>query len=91
MKLTQKLIFSSYNCIAKWLTDHDTCPECNSRSLKSDIRQIRARNLRAVDNSNEEILKREIEELKVEMAKTKVENQKLKSQNQILSILGLRI
>jgi len=78
-----------YNCIAKWLTDHDTCPECNARSLKTDIRQIRARNLRAVDNSNEEILKREIEELKVEMAKTKVENQKLKSQNQILSILGI--
>ena len=80
------------------MTDHDRCPECNAQTLKTDIRKIRARNLRAVDNSNEEILNREIgnikvnlKELKVEMTKIKVENEKLeklKRQYQILA-LGL--
>ena len=77
-----------YSCIHKWLQDHDRCPECNAITLQRDIRQIRARNLKVIDNTNEEILKREIKELKEENSKLKLENTKLASQNQLLFIGG---
>lgn len=76
-----------YKCIYEWLTNNDRCPECNATSNRKDIRAIRARNLKALDNSNEESLKREINEYKEKIKDLEAKNTRLKSQNQILSIV----
>ena len=76
------------SCIYKWLQDHDRCPECNAISAQADIRLIRARNLKVIDNTNEEILKREIKELKEANQVLKAENARLASQNQLLFVGG---
>jgi hypothetical protein len=52
-----------FKCIQRWLSQASTCPECNKPSKAADIRKIRARNLTAVDNSNEVSLRREMETL----------------------------
>ena len=57
-------------------------------SKSGDIRQIRARNLTAIDNSNEVILKREMDELKDDNKKLKDENSKLIKVNNTLYIWG---
>ena len=77
-----------YKCIYEWLTGNDRCPECNATSNRKDIRPIRARNLKALDNSNEEGLKREIKDLKNKIKIIEEKNTKLKSQNQVLSIVS---
>ena len=76
------------SCINKWLQDHDRCPECNAISAQTDIRLIRARNLKVIDNTNEEIFKREIKELKTANHKLTEENARLASQNQLLFVGG---
>ena len=54
-----------HSCITQWLRNGQTCPVCNHSTTAADIRLIRARNLTAIDNSNEVILRREVDELKV--------------------------
>ncbi|CAG5081757.1 Oidioi.mRNA.OKI2018_I69.PAR.g9954.t1.cds [Oikopleura dioica] len=50
------------SCVKTWLANSPRCPECNDHALLDDIRIIRAKTISAVDNSNETILRRELEE-----------------------------
>ncbi|CBY24918.1 unnamed protein product [Oikopleura dioica] len=51
-----------HSCVKTWLISSPRCPECNDHALLDDIRIIRAKTISAVDNSNETILRRELEE-----------------------------
>ena len=51
-----------HSCVKTWLINSPRCPECNDQALLEDIRIIRAKTISAVDNSNETILRRELDE-----------------------------
>ena len=51
-----------HSCVKTWLANSPRCPECNDHALLDDIRIIRAKTISAVDNSNETILRRELDE-----------------------------
>ena len=80
-----------YECIHRWLSQATTCPECNQPAKQADIRQIRARNLTAVDNSNELILRREMETLSTKNKQLLAENEKLRKINNVLFLIGKNI
>ncbi|XP_063053426.1 E3 ubiquitin-protein ligase RFWD3 [Engraulis encrasicolus] len=51
-----------HTCIKRWLrSDGAKCPQCNQKCKKSDIVLLYARKLRAVDNTEEQTLKRSLE------------------------------
>ncbi|KAM6972961.1 E3 ubiquitin-protein ligase rfwd3.S [Aplochiton taeniatus] len=53
-----------YNCINKWVKSQGQsakCPQCNKKAKRSDIVLLYARKLKALDNSEQETLKRSLE------------------------------
>ncbi|XP_076122273.1 E3 ubiquitin-protein ligase rfwd3.L [Alosa pseudoharengus] len=52
-----------HTCINRWLRgDGAKCPQCNKKAKRTDIVLLYARKLRAVDNSEQETLKRSLEQ-----------------------------
>ncbi|XP_031420148.1 E3 ubiquitin-protein ligase RFWD3 isoform X2 [Clupea harengus] len=52
-----------YTCIDRWLRGEGSkCPQCNKKSKRTDIVLLYARKIRAVDNTEQETLKRSLEQ-----------------------------
>jgi len=62
-----------FSCVERWLSgrQNKSCPTCNARAKKSDIRGIYATTVTAIDNTETEELKRECLQLKNENIKLK--------------------
>lgn len=81
-----------YNCIHKWLRGaNGRCPQCNTKSKRSDIRKLYAKSLKAVDTAERDRALADLEKerearrlLEVEMAQTRLQYQM--TQRQVASL-----
>ncbi|XP_062402959.1 E3 ubiquitin-protein ligase RFWD3 [Sardina pilchardus] len=63
-----------YTCINRWLKgDGAKCPQCNKKAKRTDIVLLYARKLRAVDNTEQETLKRSLEQEQSQRRKAELE------------------
>lgn len=72
-----------YECINKWLAgsgQKGRCPQCNSLSSKKDVRKLYAKNVKVVDTTEKERLKKDLEKEREERRKIEVELETAKLQ-----------
>ncbi|XP_018515983.2 LOW QUALITY PROTEIN: E3 ubiquitin-protein ligase RFWD3 [Lates calcarifer] len=77
-----------YTCIQRWLKAQGTaakCPQCNKKAKRSDIVLLYAPKLRALDNSEQESLKKSLEREQSLRIKAELESAKCKLQLQTVN------
>uniref|UniRef100_A0AAY4CC06 RING-type E3 ubiquitin transferase n=1 Tax=Denticeps clupeoides TaxID=299321 RepID=A0AAY4CC06_9TELE len=75
-----------HTCIDRWLRGQgDKCPQCNKRAKRTDIVLLYARKVRALDNSEQESLKRSLEEEQSLRRKAELESAQYRLQLQVMN------
>eukprot|EP00070_Physeter_catodon_P020083 XP_023980655.1 E3 ubiquitin-protein ligase RFWD3 isoform X4 [Physeter catodon] len=75
-----------YKCISKWLKGQARkCPQCNKKAKHSDIVVLYARTLRALDASEQELMKSSLEEEQMLRKKAELESAQCRLQLQVLT------
>ncbi|XP_057390415.1 E3 ubiquitin-protein ligase RFWD3 isoform X3 [Balaenoptera acutorostrata] len=75
-----------YKCISKWLKGQARkCPQCNKKAKHSDIVVLYARTLRALDASEQELMKSSLEEEQTLRKKAELESAQCRLQLQVLT------
>ncbi|XP_003481836.1 E3 ubiquitin-protein ligase RFWD3 isoform X1 [Sus scrofa] len=75
-----------YKCISKWLKGQTRkCPQCNKKAKHSDIVVLYARNLRALDTSEQELMKSSLQKEQMLREKAELESAKCRLQLQVLT------
>ncbi|XP_034443276.1 E3 ubiquitin-protein ligase RFWD3 isoform X1 [Hippoglossus hippoglossus] len=77
-----------YTCIQRWLKAQGSaakCPQCNKKAKRSDIVLLYAPKLRALDNSEEESLKKSLEQEQSLRRKAELESAQYKLKLQVVT------
>ncbi|KAL4642105.1 E3 ubiquitin-protein ligase RFWD3 [Arapaima gigas] len=75
-----------FTCIDRWLKGQNAkCPQCNKKAKRSDIVLLYARKLRALDNSEQESMKRSLEQEQSLRRKAELESAQCRLQLQVLT------
>ncbi|KAI1904228.1 hypothetical protein AGOR_G00003510 [Albula goreensis] len=75
-----------FTCIDRWLRGQGAkCPQCNKKAKRSDIVLLYARKLQAVDNSEQESMKRSLEQEQLLRRKAELESAQCRLQLQVLT------
>ncbi|KAJ8252573.1 hypothetical protein COCON_G00218850 [Conger conger] len=75
-----------FKCIERWLRgDGAKCPQCNKKAKKSDIVPLYARKLRALDNSEQESMRRSLQLEHELRRKAELESAQCRLQLQVLT------
>ncbi|XP_028286732.1 E3 ubiquitin-protein ligase RFWD3 [Parambassis ranga] len=77
-----------HTCIQRWLKSQGTaakCPQCNKKAKRSDIVLLYAPKLRALDNSEQEGLKRSLEEEQALRRKAELESAQCRLKLQVVT------
>ncbi|KAJ8407924.1 hypothetical protein AAFF_G00269680 [Aldrovandia affinis] len=75
-----------FTCIDRWLRGQGArCPQCNKKAKRSDIVMLYARKLRAVDNSEQESMKRSLEQEQSLRRRAELESAQCRLQLQVLT------
>ncbi|KAL0968108.1 hypothetical protein UPYG_G00262510 [Umbra pygmaea] len=77
-----------YTCINRWVKSQGhgaKCPQCNKKAKRSDIVLLYARNLRAVDNLEEERMKRSLEQEQSRRRNAELESAQCRLQLQVMT------
>nr|XP_006641306.1 PREDICTED: E3 ubiquitin-protein ligase RFWD3 [Lepisosteus oculatus] len=75
-----------FTCIDRWLRGQGAkCPQCNKKAKRTDIVLLYARKLRAVDNSEQERMKRSLEQEQALRRKAELESAQCRLQLQVLT------
>ena len=61
------------SCIEKWLRQHGRCPQCNSKAAKRDIRILYVKSIQAIDTTEFESVKSELESTIITLQKSTLE------------------
>ncbi|XP_066570221.1 E3 ubiquitin-protein ligase rfwd3.S [Amia ocellicauda] len=75
-----------FTCIDRWLRGQGAkCPQCNKKAKRSDIVMLYARKLRALDNTEQERMKRCLEQEQNQRRKAELESAQCRLQLQVLT------
>ncbi|XP_034064383.1 E3 ubiquitin-protein ligase RFWD3 isoform X2 [Gymnodraco acuticeps] len=77
-----------FTCITRWLKAQGSaakCPQCNKKAKRSDIVLLYAPRLRALDNSEQEILKKSLEQEQSLRRKAELESAQYKLKLQVVT------
>ncbi|KAL3044427.1 hypothetical protein OYC64_012837 [Pagothenia borchgrevinki] len=77
-----------FTCITRWLKAQGSaakCPQCNKKAKRSDIVLLYAPKLRALDNSEQEILKKSLEQEQSLRRKAELESAQYKLKLQVVT------
>uniref|UniRef100_A0A8C9RBK1 RING-type E3 ubiquitin transferase n=1 Tax=Scleropages formosus TaxID=113540 RepID=A0A8C9RBK1_SCLFO len=75
-----------FTCIDRWLRGQNAkCPQCNKKAKRTDIVLLYARKLRALDNSEQEGMKRSLEQEQSLRRKAELESAQCRLQLQVLT------
>lgn len=77
-----------YTCIARWLKAQGSaakCPQCNKKAKRSDVVLLYAPRLRALDNSEQESLKKSLEQEQSLRRKAELESAEYKLKLQVVT------
>ncbi|KAJ8343376.1 hypothetical protein SKAU_G00307050 [Synaphobranchus kaupii] len=75
-----------FKCIDRWLRGQGAkCPQCNKKAKRSDIVTLFVRNLRVVDNIEQESMKRSLEQEQSLRRKVELESAQCRLQLQVLT------
>ncbi|XP_036391186.1 E3 ubiquitin-protein ligase RFWD3 [Megalops cyprinoides] len=75
-----------FTCIDRWLRGQGAkCPQCNKKAKRTDIVMLYARKLRALDNSEQESMKRSLEQEQTLRRKAELESAQCRLQLQVLT------
>ncbi|KAJ7998023.1 hypothetical protein DPEC_G00218240 [Dallia pectoralis] len=77
-----------HNCIERWVRSQGQaakCPQCNKKAKRSDIVLLYARKLKAVDNTDQERVKRSLEQEQSLRRKAELESAQCRLQLQVIT------
>ncbi|XP_057568878.1 E3 ubiquitin-protein ligase RFWD3 [Hippopotamus amphibius kiboko] len=75
-----------YKCISKWLKGQARkCPQCNKKAKQSDIVVLYARTLRALDTSEQELMKSSLQKEQMLRKKAELESAQCRLRLQVLT------
>ncbi|XP_036808249.1 E3 ubiquitin-protein ligase RFWD3 isoform X2 [Oncorhynchus mykiss] len=77
-----------YTCIARWVKGQGQgarCPQCNKKTKRTDIILLYARKLRALDNTEQESMKRSLEQEHSLRRKAELESAQCRLQLQVMT------
>ena len=72
------------NCVERWLKDQKTCPQCKKKCRSTDVRNIFARSVKALDTTESENAKRKMVEEQYKRSKAEEGEAKATLQLQLL-------